>query len=163
MPNSAHIVISAVVIPTHSRARASTPVIDLFSVANNRASYEKTSPGLRIRRDNGKVELVGVKRLQLHSSADVDRLAGLLLGTRSTALEMLAQHCRSADGDANSSSDSLNSVGAASDCGGTMMLQLGIKGGVSRSRLMYTFSLLAPCGPTWSCPGLMIWFLLHTF
>ncbi len=41
LPNSAHIVISAVVIPTHSRARASTPVIDLFSVANNRASYEK--------------------------------------------------------------------------------------------------------------------------
>jgi hypothetical protein len=60
--------------------------------------------------------------------------------------------------DANSSSDSLNSVGAAaaasaSDCGGTMMLQLGIKGGVGRSRLVYSFSLLAPCGPTWSCPG----------
>lgn len=136
-------------------------MIDLFSVANNRTSYEKSSPGLRIRRDNGKVELVGVKRLQLHSSSDVDRLAGLLLGTRSTALELLAQHCKSADGDVNSSSDSLNSVGAATDCGGTMMLQLAIKGGVSKSRLMYTFSLLAPCGPSWRCPGLVLWLLLH--
>lgn len=151
------------VIPTNSLARASTPVIDLFSVAKSRSSSnDKASPSLRVRRDNGKVELVGVKRLQLHSSSDVDRLAGLLLGTRSAALQLLAQHCRGADDvvvDANSSSDSLNSVGAAaaaafaSDCGGTMMLQLGIKGGVSRSRLVYTFSLLAPCGPTWSCPG----------
>lgn len=134
-------------------------MIDLFSVAKSRTSSEKASAGLRVRRDNGKVELVGVKRLQLHSSSDVDRLAGLLLGTRSAALQLLAHHCRGTDDvlDVNSSSDSLNSVGAAaaasSDCGGTMMLQLGIKGGVGRSRLVYTFSLLAPCGPTWSCPG----------
>lgn len=140
---------SAVVVPPSS-STAVVPVMDLFAVSTGQNRRSRSPSCLRIRPNGGRVELAGARRLKIRSTSDVDRLAGLLLGTRPIAQQYQADSFDTSNSfDSRSSKSPLTSIGVP-----TMLLRLYVRrGAVGSGRMTFTFSLLAPCGPNWSTPG----------